>query len=51
MYILVLNVKRLKSVTLFFGIVFFLWPHLWYMEVLRLEVKLELQLRPTSQPQ
>ena len=30
---------------------FFLWPHLQHMEILRLGVKLELQLKPMPQPQ
>ena len=30
---------------------FFLGPHLWYMEVPGIGVELELQLRPTLQPQ
>ena len=30
------------NLSLFF---FFLWPHLWHMEVLRLGVKLEVQLQ------
>ena len=35
---------------LFFFFFVFLWPHLCHMEVPRLGVKSELQLRPTPQP-
>ena len=37
----VLYLKAAKRVDFFF----FLWMHLWHMEVFRLEVKLELQLQ------
>ena len=33
----------------FINLFFFLWMHLWYMEVTRLGVELELQLRPMLQ--
>ena len=38
-------------VFLIFIYFFFLGPHLWHMEVTRLGVELELQLRPVPQPQ
>ena len=44
-HLIYFNVGKWKLVV-FIIFYFFLWPHLWHMEVLRLGVKLELQLPP-----
>ena len=41
---------QLSAYFLFLIFFFILWPHLHHMEIPRLGVKLELQLRPTPQP-